>query len=66
LRQPIVGPVRSAYRSCVNLTNNITELDNIFSIKQWATNKFPGIDSTQFNKNFGISEEFDYVTAPKF
>jgi len=35
-------------------------LDNIFCLRSWAVNKF-NVDRNDFDKNFGIPAEFDYV-----
>jgi len=35
-------------------------VDNILTLRSWALNKF-SIDRVEFDKNFGIPTEFDYV-----
>jgi len=34
--------------------------DNIWTLRRWAAQKF-NVDQKQFNKNFGLPENFDYV-----
>ena len=35
--------------------------DNVFSIQSWIKKKFPAVDSTGLNKQFGIPEDLDYI-----
>jgi len=36
--------------------------DNIWTLKSWAVKKF-NVDSKQFDTNFGIPPDFDYVDS---
>jgi hypothetical protein len=35
-------------------------VDNLFTLQKYVTEKF-GIDSAQFNRQFGIPEDLDYL-----
>jgi hypothetical protein len=42
------------------LTSKHYFIDNVFSIQSHCADKF-GIDKTEFNRNFGISDDFDNI-----
>ena len=35
--------------------------DNVFSIQSWIKKKFPAVDTSGLNKQFGIPEDLDYI-----
>ncbi|XP_023320790.1 meiotic nuclear division protein 1 homolog [Eurytemora carolleeae] len=35
--------------------------DNIFSLQEWIKKKFPSISQAEFNKQFNIPEDLDYI-----
>ncbi len=41
-------------------THPHTYADNIMTIRKWCTEKF-GIDEEEFNKNFGVPGDLDYL-----
>ena len=54
--------VREAERQAdIALTAANRWTDNIFSIKSWVAKRF-GVQSSEFDKQFGLDEAFDYVS----
>merc|ERR1712241_666390 len=43
----------------VEATNRWT--DNIYSIQSWIRKKFPSVEQSAFNKQFGVPEDLDYI-----
>ncbi|EME26811.1 Meiotic nuclear division protein 1 [Galdieria sulphuraria] len=54
----VLAEIRNVSHIAWEATNRWT--DNIFSIRSWVTSKF-GLPSSEFDKNFGLSEDFDYI-----
>ncbi|GJQ15659.1 hypothetical protein GpartN1_g7450.t1 [Galdieria partita] len=54
----VLAEIRSVSHIAWEAANRWT--DNIFSIRSWVASKF-GLPSSEFDKNFGIPEDLDYI-----
>jgi len=58
----VLNTLAKESKVAVEGTNRWT--DNIYSLQSWVGNKFPNINVSDLNKQFGIPEDLDYLPMP--